>query len=68
MTAEEVEKAGWSDPGAQPLGPADLSGMKRVPQVKVIRQALELAQEEFAVQYRIPIGMLRDWEQGAFAA
>ena len=45
------------------LSPADLRGMKRVPQVKVIRRALELTQEEFAVRYHIPIGTLRDWEQ-----
>lgn len=51
-------------PDAQPLSPADLRGMKRVPQVKVIRRALELTQEEFAVRYQIPIGTLRDWEQG----
>jgi len=64
MTAEEVEKAAWSDPDAHPLTPADLSGMKRVPQVKVIRRALELTQEEFAARYHIPLGTLRDWEQG----
>jgi putative transcriptional regulator len=38
--------------------------MKRVPQVKVIRRALELTQEEFATRYHIPLGTLRDWEQG----
>ena len=64
MTAEEVEKAAWSAPDAHPLTPADLSGMKRVPQVKVIRRALELTQEEFAARYHIPLGTLRDWEQG----
>jgi putative transcriptional regulator len=64
MSAEEIEKAAWSDPDAQPLTPADLRGMKRVPQVKVIRRALELTQEEFAARYHIPIGTLRDWEQG----
>ena len=64
MGAEEVEKAAWSDPDAQPLTPADLRGMKRVPQVKVIRRALELTQEEFAARYHIPLGTLRDWEQG----
>ena len=66
MTAEEVEKAAWSGPDAQPLSPPDLRGMKRVPQAKVIRRALELTQEEFAVRYQIPIGTLRDWEQGRF--
>ncbi|HEX8798017.1 MAG TPA: helix-turn-helix domain-containing protein [Terriglobales bacterium] len=35
-----------------------------MPQLKVIRRALELTQEEFAVRYQIPIGTLRDWEQG----
>lgn len=64
MSAEEVEKAARSDPDAQPLTPADLRGMKRVPQVKVIRRALELTQEEFAARYHIPLGTLRDWEQG----
>jgi putative transcriptional regulator len=34
--------------------------------VKVIRRALELTQEEFAV-HRIPIGALRDWEPGRSA-
>jgi len=37
--------------------------MKRTPQVKVIRRALGLTQEEFAARYRIPLGTLRDWEQ-----
>jgi len=64
MSTKDVEKAAWSDPDAQPLTPADLQGMKRVPQVKVIRRALELTQEEFAARYHIPIGTLRDWEQG----
>jgi hypothetical protein len=44
MSAEEVEKAAWSDPDAQPLTPADLGRTKGVPQVKVIRRALELTQ------------------------
>jgi putative transcriptional regulator len=64
MSAEEVAKAAWSDPDAQPLTESDLKRMKRVPQVKVIRRALELTQEEFAIRYHIPIGTLRDWEQG----
>ncbi|MGA9568166.1 MAG: helix-turn-helix domain-containing protein [Candidatus Korobacteraceae bacterium] len=38
--------------------------MKRVARVKVIRRALELTQEEFATRYHIPLGTLRDWEQG----
>lgn len=64
MTDEEVEAAALSDPDAQPLTDADMRRMKRTPQVKVIRRALRLSQEEFAHVFRIPVGTLRDWEQG----
>jgi putative transcriptional regulator len=36
----------------------------RVPQVKVIRRALGMSQEESATRFHIPLGTLRDWEQG----
>jgi len=64
MTNESIEKAARADPDAQPLSEADLQRMKRTPRVKIIRRALELTQEEFAARYRIPLGTLRDWEQG----
>ena len=64
MILEKVERAARSDPDAQPLAEADLKRMKRLPQVKVIRRALELTQEEFSSRYHIPLGTLRDWEQG----
>ncbi len=64
MTDEQVEAAARSDPDAQPLTDADMKRMKRTPQVKVIRRALRMSQEEFAQCFRIPIGTLRDWEQG----
>ena len=64
MTAEERTAAALSDPDAQPLTDEDLKRMKRTPQVKVIRRALELSQEEFSERFRIPLGTLRDWEQG----
>jgi putative transcriptional regulator len=34
------------------------------PRAKIIRRALRLTQEEFAARYHIPLGTLRDWEQG----
>ncbi|HYK18868.1 MAG TPA: helix-turn-helix domain-containing protein [Bryobacteraceae bacterium] len=64
MTEQEIEEAARSDPDAQPLTEEDLRRMRRVPQVKAIRRALHLTQEEFAGRYQIPIGTLRDWEQG----
>ena len=52
------------DPADRPLSASDLKRMKRTPQVKIIRRALGLTQEEFSARYRIPLGTLRDWEQG----
>jgi len=65
MTDEEVVAAALSDPDAQPLKPDDFKRMKRVARAKIIRQALGLTQEEFATRFKIPLGTLRDWEQGA---
>jgi putative transcriptional regulator len=64
MTPQAVEAAARADRDAQPLTPADLKRMKRTPQAKIIRRALALTQEEFSVRYHIPLGTLRDWEQG----
>jgi len=64
MTEAERHAAAMSDPDAKPLTSDDFKRMKRTPQVKVIRRALDLSQEEFAERFQIPLGTLRDWEQG----
>jgi putative transcriptional regulator len=64
MTSAAVERAALADPDARPLTRADMKRMKRTPQPKIIRRALRLTQEQFAARYRIPLGTLRDWEQG----
>jgi putative transcriptional regulator len=64
MSAEARHRAALDDPDAQPLTDADFARMKRTPQAKLIRRALDLTQEEFAARYHIPLGTLRDWEQG----
>ena len=66
MTAEEKHAAAMSNRDAQPLTEKDFSSgsLKRTPQVKIIRRALGLSQEEFAARFHIPVGTLRDWEQG----
>ena len=64
MSQEAVERAARADPDARPLRGDDFRRMKRTPQPKVIRRALELTQEEFSARYHIPLGTLRDWEQG----
>jgi putative transcriptional regulator len=64
QTPEAIERAAVSDPDARPLTEADFKRMKRTSQVRIIRRALDLTQEEFALKYHIPTGTLRDWEQG----
>jgi putative transcriptional regulator len=64
MPPSAIERAALADPDAHPLTPADLKRMKRTPQIKVIRRALGLTQGECAARYHIPLGTLRDWEQG----
>ena len=64
MTAAEKHAAALSDPDNRPLTEADMKRMKRTPRAKIIRRALGLSQEDFGARYRIPLGTLRDWEQG----
>lgn len=64
MAPAERSRAAATDPDARPLTEADMNRMKRTPQVKVVRRALGLTQEDFAARYHIPLGTLRDWEQG----
>ena len=45
---------------------ASHEGLDRGQKARIIRKArksLELSQEKFALQFRVPIGTLRDWEQ-----
>jgi putative transcriptional regulator len=64
MTEKQRHTAALSDPDATPLTPDDFKRMKRTPRVKIIRRALGLTQEQFAAHFQIPLGTLRDWEQG----
>jgi putative transcriptional regulator len=64
-TEEQIRTAALADPDAQPLTQGRLKGMGQTPRLKIIRRALGLTQEEFAARFQIPLGTLRDWEQGA---
>ena len=64
MAPSSIERAALADPDARPLTADDLMRMRRTPRVKVIRRGLGLTQGEFAARYHIPLGTLRDWEQG----
>jgi putative transcriptional regulator len=64
MTDDDVRAAALKDPDALPLTDARLAGMRPVPRTKTMRRALGLTQEAFAARFHIPLGTLRDWEQG----
>jgi putative transcriptional regulator len=64
MTEEEVSAAAAADPDARPFTDEEFARAKRVPRARTLRRVLGLTQEEFAVQFEIPLGTLRDWEQG----
>ncbi len=65
MTEEEIEANALADPDNPPLTPAELRRMRPVPNPKEIRRRLQLTQEQFAARFGLPLGTLRDWEQGA---
>ena len=64
MTAAEIEVAAKADPDARPMTEEELRTARRIPRVKTMRRALGITQEEFATRYHVPLGTLRDWEQG----
>jgi len=64
MTEAEIEAAAAADPDARPMTTEELRAARQVPRAKTLRRALGLTQEEFAARYQIPLGTLRDWEQG----
>ena len=65
MTEAEIEANALGDPDNPPLTPAELARLKPVPNPKRIRQRLRMTQEQFAARFQVPLGTLRDWEQGA---
>lgn len=64
MTAEEIHAAALSDPDAAPIRFFEQPGFIHIPNVKKLRERLGMTQEAFAAAYRVPLGTLRDWEQG----
>lgn len=64
MTDEEIRAAVLDDPDAAPFPVFATPGLVAVVNPKRLRDRLGLTQEAFAARYRIPVGTLRDWEQG----
>lgn len=64
MTDEQVMEEALADPDAQPITDEQLARMRRAPDIKALRVRLGMTQEQFARTYRLPLGTVRDWEQG----
>jgi putative transcriptional regulator len=66
MTESERHAAAMADADARPMTDVEWAHAPRVPQISVIRRALKLSQEQFASTFHIPVGTVRDWEQGRY--
>ncbi len=64
ITDEEAYQNALGDPDNPPLTAARLAKMRRIPNPKRLRLSMNLTQEQFARQFHIALGTLRDWEQG----
>ena len=61
ITEEEIERGIAADPdAAPPMSDAEITAAR----VRWVRKTTGLSQEQFSARYRIPVGTLRDWEQG----
>jgi putative transcriptional regulator len=64
MTEEEIERAAFEDPDAQPLSDEKLARGFRPRALTALRKRLGLSQTEFARQFMLNLRTLQDWEQG----
>ncbi len=65
MSKADRHKAALSDADARPATMARLARARRVPALRALRHKLNLTQEQFATRFQLPLGTIRDWEQGA---
>jgi putative transcriptional regulator len=65
MSEEERHQAALADPDCPPATKSQLARARRVPSVRALRKKLNMTQEEFATRFHLPLGTVRDWEQGA---
>jgi putative transcriptional regulator len=65
MTEEEIEAAAASDADNPASSKEELKRFKSIPNIKELRKALDMTQEEFAKSFSLPLGSVRDWEQGS---
>ena len=64
MRGEERHQAAIHDQDCPPATTAQLAKAHRVPAVRALRKKLKLTQQEFSARFHLPLGTVRDWEQG----
>jgi putative transcriptional regulator len=64
MSELQRQRAAESDPDCPPATKAQLARARRVPSVRAVREKLKLTQRQFAARFHLPLGTVRDWEQG----
>jgi putative transcriptional regulator len=61
MTDQDIDRQIAADPDVAPF----LSGREfTAGRVRMMRRRLKLTQTAFAARFQVPVGTLRDWEQG----
>ena len=65
MSDADRDRAALADADARPASRARLARARRVLSVRALRQQLNLTQRQFATRFHLPLGTVRDWEQGA---
>jgi len=63
LTDAEIEAAASADPDAALLTDAELMSLRRVPNLKAIRESQNMNIEEFADAYGLPASLIRAWEE-----
>lgn len=64
LTDEELDAAARDDPDTVVMTEEMWARARPRPNVRRIRDRLQLTQQGFAERFGVPIGTLRDWEQG----
>lgn len=67
MTEEDIAANAADDPDNPPLSDEELDGFQAAfdrRELRALRDRLGVTQTQFAGQFLIPLGTLRDWEQG----
>jgi putative transcriptional regulator len=64
ISEEERHQAAVHDPDCPPATTEQMARAHRVPAIRTLRKKLKLTQQEFSAKFHLPLGTVRDWEQG----